>query len=42
LKETSNSSTCHFRADFQPIAECVLVAIAPCAHVVDARKCAYR
>jgi microcystin degradation protein MlrC len=28
-------STCHFRADFEPIAECVLIAIAPGAHVVD-------
>jgi microcystin degradation protein MlrC len=30
-------STCHFRADFEPIAERVLVAIAPGAHRVDAR-----
>jgi microcystin degradation protein MlrC len=30
-------STCHFSADFEPIAERVLVAIAPGAHRVDAR-----
>jgi microcystin degradation protein MlrC len=35
-------STCHFRADFQPIAESVLVAIAPGAHLVDARKYPYK
>jgi microcystin degradation protein MlrC len=28
-------STCHFRADFQPIAEAILIAVAPGAHVVD-------
>ncbi len=28
-------STCHFRADFEPIAERVLIAIAPGAHIVD-------
>jgi microcystin degradation protein MlrC len=28
-------STCHFRADFEPIAEQVLIAVAPGAHVVD-------
>lgn len=35
-------STCHFRADFQPIAERVLVAVAPGAHLVDAREYPYR
>lgn len=35
-------STCHFRADFEPIAERVLVAIAPGAHLVDARKYPYK
>jgi len=35
-------STCHFRADFEPIAEKVLVAIAPGGHLVDARKYPYR
>ena len=35
-------STCHFRADFEPIAERVLVAIAPGAHLVDARLYPYR
>jgi microcystin degradation protein MlrC len=35
-------STCHFRADFQPIAERVLVAVAPGAHLVDARQYPYR
>jgi len=35
-------STCHFRADFEPIAEQVLIAIAPGAHLVDARKYPYR
>jgi microcystin degradation protein MlrC len=28
-------STCHFRADFQPIAETVLIAIAPGGHIGD-------
>lgn len=28
-------STCHFRADFQPIAEKVIVVLAPGAHIVD-------
>ncbi len=28
-------STCHFRADFQPIAERVIVVLAPGAHIVD-------
>ena len=31
-------STCHFRADFEPIAEAVLIAVAPGAHVVDATQ----
>ena len=35
-------STCHFRADFEPIAESVLVAVAPGAHLVDARKYPYK
>ena len=35
-------STCHFRADFQPIAERVLVAVAPGAHLVDAREYPYK
>jgi microcystin degradation protein MlrC len=35
-------STCHFRADFEPIAETVLVAIAPGNHLVDARQYPYR
>jgi microcystin degradation protein MlrC len=35
-------STCHFRADFQPIAERVLVAVAPGAHRVDARLYPYK
>lgn len=35
-------STCHFRADFQPIAEQVLVAVAPGAHLVDAREYPYK
>ncbi len=35
-------STCHFRADFEPIAERVLVAIAPGAHLVDARRYPYK
>jgi microcystin degradation protein MlrC len=35
-------STCHFRADFEPIAEKVLVAVAPGAHVVDARAYPYQ
>ena len=34
-------STCHFRADFEPIAARVLVAFAPGAHVVDAREYPY-
>ena len=35
-------STCHFRADFQPIAQCVLIAIAPGAHVVDSTTYPFR
>jgi len=35
-------STCHFRADFEPIAERVLVAIAPGAHLVDTRQYPYK
>jgi microcystin degradation protein MlrC len=35
-------STCHFRADFEPLAERVLVAIAPGAHLVDTRRYPYR
>ncbi len=35
-------STCHFRADFEPMAERVLVAVAPGAHLVDAREYPYQ
>jgi microcystin degradation protein MlrC len=35
-------STVHFRADFQPIAEEVLVAVAPGGHVVDPTRYAYK
>jgi microcystin degradation protein MlrC len=35
-------STVHFRADFQPIAETVLVAVAPGGHIVDPTQYAYR
>ena len=35
-------STVHFRADFQPLAETVLVAVAPGGHVVDATKYPYK
>lgn len=35
-------STVHFRADFQPLAEDVLVAIAPGGHVVDATRYDYK
>lgn len=35
-------STCHFRADFEPIAEKVLVAIAPGGHLVDATQYPYQ
>ena len=31
-------STCHFRADFDPIAEKTLVAVAPGAHIVDSTR----
>jgi len=31
-------STCHFRADFDPIAEKTLVVLAPGAHIVDSTK----
>lgn len=35
-------STCHFRADFQPIAEAILIAVAPGAHVVDSTTYPFR
>ena len=35
-------STCHFRADFDQIAEKTLIAIAPGAHIVDPRTYPYR
>ena len=35
-------STCHFRADFDPIASHTLVAIAPGAHIVDPRVYPYK
>jgi len=35
-------STCHFRADFDPISSHTLVAIAPGAHIVDPAAYAYR
>lgn len=35
-------STCHFRADFDPIASHTLVAVAPGAHVVDPRVYPYK
>ena len=35
-------STCHFRADFDYIAEKTLIAIAPGAHIVDPRAYPYR
>jgi microcystin degradation protein MlrC len=35
-------STVHFRAHFQPIAEQVLVALAPGGHISDTRKYPYR
>ena len=35
-------STCHFRADFAPIAEAILVAVAPGAHVVDSTTYPFR
>ncbi len=35
-------STVHFRADFQPLAEEILVVVAPGGHIVDPTKYAYR
>ena len=35
-------STCHFRADFDPIASETLIALAPGAHVVDPRVYPYK
>jgi microcystin degradation protein MlrC len=35
-------STCHFRADYQPIAEAVLIAIAPGGHIGDPARYPYR
>src|SRR5688572_19116800 len=35
-------STVHFRADFEPIAETVLVAVAPGGHIVDPTKYDYK
>ena len=35
-------STCHFRADFDPIAEKTLIALAPGAHIVDPRVYPYQ
>jgi microcystin degradation protein MlrC len=35
-------STCHFRADFQPIAETVLIAIAPGGHIGDPARYNYQ
>jgi len=35
-------STCHFRADFDPIAEKTLIALTPGAHVVDPRVYPYK
>jgi microcystin degradation protein MlrC len=35
-------STAHFRADFQPIAEEVLVVLAPGGHLVDATRYPYK
>jgi len=35
-------STCHFRADFEPIAEKVLIAIAPGGHIADSKQYPYR
>jgi microcystin degradation protein MlrC len=34
-------STVHFRADFEPISEKVLVAIAPGGHIVDPTRYSY-
>ena len=35
-------STVHFRADFQPIAETILIVNSPGAHISDPREYAYR
>jgi microcystin degradation protein MlrC len=35
-------STCHFRADFQPIAKTVLIAIAPGGHIGDPARYPYQ
>jgi microcystin degradation protein MlrC len=35
-------STVHFRADFEPLAEKVLVAVAPGGHIIDPTKYAYK
>jgi microcystin degradation protein MlrC len=35
-------STCHFRADFQPIAQEILIAVAPGAHLVDSTQYPFR
>jgi microcystin degradation protein MlrC len=35
-------STVHFRADFGPLAECVIVALAPGMHLVDPGQFPYR
>src|SRR3546814_4854856 len=35
-------SSVHFRADFQPIAEAVLVGVAPCPVVLDTRALPFR
>ncbi len=35
-------STCHFRADFQPIAAEILIAVAPGAHLVDSTQYPFR
>ena len=35
-------STCHFRADFDPISSHTLIALAPGAHIVDPRVYPYR
>jgi microcystin degradation protein MlrC len=35
-------STCHFRADFGPLARQILLVAAPGACLADPRQCAYR
>ena len=35
-------STCHFRADFESIAEKVIIAIAPGGHIADSNQYPYR